>query len=134
MEDQEIGKAAPLLCMSAAGSVRNGLGVCILLSSAPSLSSPSSSLCINLFNKKWRILTFFLACVSQLNQQIVRRNDKPVPFDGSQQLELLSPLSAISASFWAYSIEAQNNVRGKKSVMTWEGTLPGTEVTEQQPL
>lgn len=109
----------------------------MLLSSAPSLSSPSSSFCIQLFNKKWRMLTFFsfvLACVSQLNQQIVRRNDKPVPFDGSQQLEQLSPLSAISASSRAYYIEPQNNVRGKKSVMMWEGTLPGTEVTDQQPL
>lgn len=78
--------------------------------------------------------SFFLACVSQLNQQIMRRNDKPLPFDGSQQLEQLSPLSAISASSWAYYIEPQNNVRGKKSVMTWEGMLPGTEVTDQQPL
>lgn len=78
-------------------------------------------------------INFFLplACVSQLNQQVVKKNDKPVPFDGSQQLE---QLSAISASSWAYYGEQQNNLRGKKSVMTWEGTLPGTEVTEQQPL
>lgn len=33
-----------------------------------------------------------------------------------------------------YYIEQQNNVRGKKSVLMWEGALAGTEVTDQQPL
>lgn len=71
---------------------------------------------------------FFLVCVSQLNQQTVR-NDKPVPFDGSQQFRAAQPTQS-----QPHYIEQQNNVRGKKSVMTWEGALPGTEVTEQQPL
>lgn len=52
----------------------------------------------------------------------------------ASKLEQLSPLSAISASLWADYVEQQNNLRGKKSVMMWEETLPGTEVTDQQPV
>lgn len=45
------------------------------------------------------------ACVSQLSWQIVRRTEKPIPFDGSQQLDQLNPLGGISASFWADYID-----------------------------
>lgn len=82
---------------------------------------------------KWTIWTFiyiFFGCVSQLNWRIVKRDDKPVPFDGSQS----SPAHSVQSQplrgllYWATEQHKRQEVCADvgRSIVRDRGDRPAT--------